>query len=332
MIKNHRSPRPQQFPTRIEDPHRSWPWVNQSRRLGLLLFFGICLVACQSGPERAGDLKTVGESGAEEDQLTLVVTIDADDRAAADTRETVTRVMARRLEHMGPDEVQIHRYGADEIHITLPPLDEAELEQTIELLKAPAEVGFFRVADDEAGQACTQLSHDLPDGVILRPTPAFPYSSLTHRQRAPLEEFLADNAPQGRIFAYQFQPAQGDEESYWRAVLLHESPDIDGRHVESAAMEIDDIFNHPFVVLNLTPEGTDIFAAVTTELVNDRLAIVVDNEVLMAPVIAEPVLGGSVRFSPGSDKSYREALQDSENMAVLLNSGPLRTPVNIEVK
>jgi preprotein translocase subunit SecD len=75
------------------------------------------------------------------------------------------------------------------------------------------------------------------------------------------------------------------------------------------------------VDFQLTGEGSDLFAQVTTELVGRQLAIVLDREVISAPTVQEPITGGSGVIT-GSFTDQR-----AKDLATVLNAGAL--PVNL---
>jgi preprotein translocase subunit SecD len=71
------------------------------------------------------------------------------------------------------------------------------------------------------------------------------------------------------------------------------------------------------ITFRFNAEGARRFAQVTQENVGKPFAIVFDNEVLSAPIIREPILGGSGQISGGF------TVQDANDMAILLRAGEL---------
>ncbi len=65
------------------------------------------------------------------------------------------------------------------------------------------------------------------------------------------------------------------------------------------------------------------FAQTTTENVNRPFAIILDNKVISAPVIREPILGGSGQISG------RFTAESSANLALLLRAGALPAPLTV---
>lgn len=79
----------------------------------------------------------------------------------------------------------------------------------------------------------------------------------------------------------------------------------------------------PVVSFKLDRIGTNKFAIATKENVGRNLAIILDNEIISAPVIREPILAGSGQIS--GNFTTEEATQ----LAVLLRSGALPAPMKI---
>jgi len=77
------------------------------------------------------------------------------------------------------------------------------------------------------------------------------------------------------------------------------------------------------VTFRFNSSGARKFAQVTQENVNRPFAIVLDNEVISAPVIREPILGGSGQIS-GSF-----TVESANDLAILLRAGALPAPLTI---
>jgi preprotein translocase subunit SecD len=81
--------------------------------------------------------------------------------------------------------------------------------------------------------------------------------------------------------------------------------------------------NEPVVSFRFDAEGAQRFGDVTRENVGKPFAIVLDNKVISAPVIKEPILGGSGIIS-GSF-----TVQSASDLALLLRAGALPAPITI---
>ncbi|MBR6511047.1 MAG: protein translocase subunit SecD, partial [Phascolarctobacterium sp.] len=81
--------------------------------------------------------------------------------------------------------------------------------------------------------------------------------------------------------------------------------------------------NQAVVGLEFNSAGADKFADLTAKNIGKQIAIVLDGEVLTAPVVQEAITGGRAQIS-GS-----RSIEDAERLAILLRSGSL--PVKIEI-
>src|SRR6202022_1012623 len=79
----------------------------------------------------------------------------------------------------------------------------------------------------------------------------------------------------------------------------------------------------PIVSFRFNTSGSRKFAQATSENVGQPFAIVLDNEVISAPVIREPITGGSGQIS-GSF-----TVQAANDLAILLRAGALPAPLTI---
>lgn len=77
------------------------------------------------------------------------------------------------------------------------------------------------------------------------------------------------------------------------------------------------------VNLEFTDEGAKKFADLTTKNVGRTISILLDGEVLTAPNVREPILGGKAEISG------QRNLEEAQNLAVVLRSGALPVKVNI---
>jgi len=98
---------------------------------------------------------------------------------------------------------------------------------------------------------------------------------------------------------------------------------ISGDNLIDAQPKFDSQSNQPIVSFTLDRLGAQKFGKVTTESVGKRLAIVLDNSVISAPQIREPITAGTGTISGGF------TFQDATDLALLLRSGALPAPINI---
>ncbi len=100
-------------------------------------------------------------------------------------------------------------------------------------------------------------------------------------------------------------------------VLVYKQALVDGSDLTDAQASFDQRTNEPIVNFKFNLSGARKFGAATQENVGRPFAIVLDNEVISAPVIREPILGGSGQISGNF------TVESANNLAILLRAGAL---------
>ena len=98
---------------------------------------------------------------------------------------------------------------------------------------------------------------------------------------------------------------------------------LSGDNLINAKPALDNQTNQSVVNFTLDRVGSKKFGKATTKNVGRRLAIILDNKIISAPVIREPILGGSGQIS--GDFTF----QSATDLSVLLKSGALPAPLTI---
>src|SRR6476469_6554040 len=98
---------------------------------------------------------------------------------------------------------------------------------------------------------------------------------------------------------------------------------VSGEDLTDAQPGFDQRTSEPIVTFKFNINGARRFAQATQENVGRPFAIVLDNEVISAPVIREPILGGSGQIS-GSF-----TVQGANDLAILLRAGALPAPLTV---
>jgi protein-export membrane protein SecD len=92
---------------------------------------------------------------------------------------------------------------------------------------------------------------------------------------------------------------------------------VDGEDLTDAQPTFDNRTNEPIVSFRFNQKGALRFGKLTQENVGRPFAIVLDNKVVSAPVINEPILGGTGQISG------RFTTQEANDLAIVLRSGAL---------
>jgi len=96
--------------------------------------------------------------------------------------------------------------------------------------------------------------------------------------------------------------------------------DLSGENLESSSVTTGQT-GEPVVQLDFNAEGTRLFADITRRNVGKPVAIVLDEFVITAPVVNEPITAGTAIISGGF------TTESAKNLSIALNSGALPAPL-----
>jgi len=102
---------------------------------------------------------------------------------------------------------------------------------------------------------------------------------------------------------------------------------IGGDRISKPSVLTDGQTGEPYVLIVFDSRGGKDFGDLTTENVKQYLAIMLDNDVMSAPVIQEPITGGSCRVTLGSG-SNAQRIQEAQNLLKVLKYGAYKAPVH----
>ena len=133
------------------------------------------------------------------------------------------------------------------------------------------------------------------------------------------ESVSPDAAAQGRI------PPEDEllPEVNGQQLVIKKQVLVSGGDLSDAQTGFDQRSGEPVVNFKFNSTGARKFAQATTENVGQRFAIVLDNQVISAPVIREPIIGGQGQIS-GSF-----TVQSANDLAILLRAGALPAPLTV---
>lgn len=236
-----------------------------------------------------GVFSTSGQYDFEVSRQGDVFTVNATE---AGLRDRLTRavgqsieIIRRRVDQLGTTEPVIQRQGADRILVQVP--GEKDPQRLKNIIGTTAKLEF-RLVD----------------------------------QSMPVEQALAGRAPADSIVLYEEVKENGR--------VVQQIPYLIQRRVIVTGEDLVDAqaaFNAQqaewVVNFRFNSSGGRKFAQVTQENVNRPFAIVLDNKVISAPVIREPILGGSGQISG------RFTADSAANLALLLRAGALPAPLTV---
>jgi preprotein translocase subunit SecD len=194
-------------------------------------------------------------------------------------------IIRNRIDQFGVTGPEIARQGTNQILVQLPGIRDPE--RAISLIGRTALLEFKLV--DEEGNIDEALKGHIPEGDIL------------------LYERTVD--PQTGTFMKV-------------PYLLEERTLMTGEYIRDARVAFNQ-FSEPYVTLQFTDTGGKLFEQITSANVGKRLAIILDNNVISAPVIQEKIPGGRAQITG------RFSMDEANDLAIALRSGALPAPVKI---
>ncbi|MBT4889532.1 MAG: protein translocase subunit SecD [Rhodospirillales bacterium] len=232
-------------------------------------------------------LKTVETGISLDSNDTGMITLMLDEKAARDRRNSAIQqsieIVRRRIDETGVREPTIQRQGDDRILVQLPGLEDPE--RVKRLLGKTAKMNFHLV--DQENSVDSAVAGRIPPGTMLLPSNEV--------------------------------NAAGQERMY----LIKKRVMVGGDSLVDAAPSTDQRTGEPIVSFRFDTRGAKLFGEVTTANVNKPFAIVLDGRVISAPVIRQPILGGSGQIS--GSFTY----QTAQDLALLLRAGALPAPLTI---
>jgi preprotein translocase subunit SecD len=132
----------------------------------------------------------------------------------------------------------------------------------------------------------------------------------------PVDQALAGKVPPDSEVLQSAEP--GKPASVVKRQVL-----VSGGELTDAQPGFDQRTNEPIVSFKFNTTGSRKFAQATSENVGQPFAIVLDDKVISAPVIREPIIGGSGQIS-GSF-----TVQSANDLAILLRAGALPAPMTV---
>ncbi|MBX3530766.1 MAG: protein translocase subunit SecDF [Rhizobiaceae bacterium] len=135
-------------------------------------------------------------------------------------------------------------------------------------------------------------------------------------QSMPVEEAINGRPPAGTTIMYSTDDPPVP-------YLIENRVIVSGENLVDAQASFDQRTNEPVVSFRFDNQGATRFGQATQQNVGRLFAIILDNEVISAPQIREPILGGSGQISGNF------TVQSANDLAVLLRAGALPADLTI---
>jgi len=260
--------------------------------------------------------------------------------------EQAEKVIRNRIDKWGVSEPDIKRKANNQIQIQLP--GRSDPEKAKELLGRTAQLEFKIVDDDSAAMdpiatklpRCEStragLTLPLPKGGCWFADGAHPVAAAN--LRAELDQIkdqqlqpLVDPAKNVIGVGEVVIPDQVTKISYYRTYTLRAKTELTGDYIADAAAQPD---QDParrggwVVSFKMSPEGSRLMGKLTSENVQKRMAIVLDDRVESAPVIQSQITSNG-QITLGAARNDQAQFEEANQIALVLRSGALPAPVTI---
>lgn len=216
----------------------------------------------------------------------LSVVLTATGPTDPEVLDQTVEIIRNRVDSLGAQEPDIARSGTENIIVQLPGIRDPE--RALEIIGRTAQLRFRPVVDTIPR---AQVEED---------------EDWETTEGDPVDEPVVFPSSEGDLL-YRLGPAE-----------------VLGAHVADALAQFDPTLQGWMVILDLTSEGREAFAEVTTLLAAEQrpLAIVLDRMVESAPVVQQPITDGRAQITG----QFTEA--EARDLALVLRSGAL--PVELE--
>jgi SecD/SecF fusion protein len=175
-------------------------------------------------------------------------------------------IFEKRLNPDGQKDLLVAPQGENRVLIQMPGVKESEFNEVRQKIQQVAKLEF-------------RIAHDNSAGILAN-------------ENSP--SFLTDTLGYQKMPMRQSKDAKPDEVQE-KSILVTNRPDLDGRYVKNAFANYD--AEGWKVYLNFDSEGASLFDKVAEQNFQKRMAIVIDGEVISAPVLQARQFGGTAVIS-----------------------------------
>jgi protein-export membrane protein SecD len=235
------------------------------------------------------------------DTYTLKVTEQGLQAKIAAAINQSLKILAYRIDPSGTKEISVQQQGTDRINIQLPGVD--NIEELKRRFDSQGKLSFNLVCEEQPSGAAQQPPQDCA---------AFPYKE--QYEAALKKKNEAGNTAPLTDAEIKALP------KLW--VQISSRSVVDGADLTDASPGFDQN-NRSVVTFKFNQKGAYRFGNLTKDNVGKPFSILLDKVVQSAPVINEPILGGSGQISGNF------TTEETGNLAIVLKSGALPAKINI---
>lgn len=231
--------------------------------------------------------------------------------------EQASDLIRQRIDRLGVAEPDVRVQGENQVVVQIPGVENPE--EIIDIIGSTAQLGFYRV-----------LASQGQDNV--------PSSEIREVRGEIQEDLREEDAFQegGAQILFEESPSPSGRGTAVIGYVVNAQPDLTGDAIRQNGANVEYVNGKRQVSIQLTREGGQGFGELTQEIVNEAvstgqpglLAIALDEDIISAPQVEQPIFGGQVSIS---NDGLPQGLPEDEatQLETVLNTGAL--PVNMEV-
>ena len=256
-------------------------------------------------------------------QLTLdtdMSKISQEDKESA--LESARQVIERRVNMYGVSEpvVQASRMG-DQYRILVELAGVQDVNQALNLVGTTAQLEFRAPLEEpELAQLRSSVREEL-----IQQYPEYAIASAQLPDQSNTQNQSQDDAP-----SLETQPTPDPQMAFLQQLeelivnqRAYKSTDLTGKDLKRASVVYGQNSAGPAVSIELNDEGARKFGELTKQYVGRSIAIFLDDQLISAPIVNEPIFGGQATISG------RFTSDQAKELATQLNAGALPVPVNV---
>lgn len=225
------------------------------------------------------------------------------------------QAVRNRIDRYGLAEPSVQRQGEKRVVVELPGVKDPD--RALKIIKQAGKLEFklvnTTVTATNLGNwiAEARKTHNLNVGYALEEI-----------QR--LNEVLKEKLPEGTEVAFEFarDPLSG-KITQATPYLLDQTAYVTGEMLQEAQVQFNQRTSEPYVSLTFNSAGAKNFGDLTKAHVKDYLAILLDGNVMSAPVIQEPILNGEAQITLGANLNRDQTLKEAKDLTLVLQEGAL---------
>src|SRR5580698_9123037 len=318
---------------------RHWPaWAQRHVVLGLDLQGGShLLLQVDSGAVRKEQLQSIDDDvlrvlrqaripftgrAVQGAAVVVHITRDTDDDTALNKLRELSQPLSGFAGTTGQRNIDVSANGGT---ITLTPTDPAITERVRQAVDQSIQIIERRV--NELGLVEPTIQREGTDRILVQVPGLQDPSRLKEMlgKTAKLDFRMVDLSmtPEQAAQAHPADSELLDGEQQGQKYLIEKRVLVSGGDLVDAQPGFDQRTNEPIVQFRFNSSGARKFAEATQANVGKPFAIVLDSKVVSAPVIREPILGGSGQISGNF------TIQQANDLAILLRAGALPAPLTI---